>query len=127
MEKKETENAPRFHYDGCHILDDGKTFEFYVTTADNQFGKIVVPWEEIDRIRKFGWELQEEAGKKAMKGKRIRCWHLNNVNAQLPVFCKIGKDAGPEGVNCITCKYIDGYIEQYETDSKITYDEMETW
>ena len=109
----EKENAPRFHYDGWRVLDEGKTVELFVTTPDNQLRKIVLPWEEIDRIRKFGWERQEEAAKEVMKGKRVHCHHLKSWHALFPACCQIGKDAGPQHINCITCKYIDGYIEEY--------------
>lgn len=110
--------APRFHYDGWHVLDEGKTVEIFVTTPDNQLGKIVLPWEEIDRIRKFGWDRQEEAAEKVMKGKRVHCRHLKSWHALSPDSCQIGKDEGPQCVNCITCKYIDGYIEEYDPDKE---------
>jgi len=80
--------------------------------------RIVLPWEEIDHIRKFGWERQEEAAKKVMKGKRVHCHHLKSWHSLFPACCQIGKDAGPQYVNCITCKYIDGYIEQYDPDKE---------
>ena len=111
------ENAPRFHYDGWHVLDEGKTVEIFVTTPDNQFGKIVLPWEEIDCIRKFGWERQEDAAKEVMKSKRVYCHHLKSWHSLFPACCHIGKDAGPQYVNCITCKYI-GYIEEYDPDKE---------
>ena len=114
----EKEKAPRFHYDGCHVLDDGRTVEIFVTTLDKQLGKIVLPWEEIDCIRKFGWERQEDAAKKVMKGKRVHCRHLKSWHSLFPACCQIGKDAGPKHVNCITCKYIDGYIEEYDPDKE---------
>ena len=114
----EKEKAPRFHYDDWHVLDEGKTVELFVTTPDNLFGKIVLPWEEIDRIRKFGWERQEEAAKEVMKGKRVHCRHLKSWHALFPACCQIGKDAGPLNVNCITCKYIDGHIEEYDPDKE---------
>ena len=117
--RDEKENAPRIHYDGWRILDEGKTVEIFVTTPDNQLGKIVLPWEEIDRIRKFGWERQEEAAKELMKGKRVHCRHLKSWHVLFPASCQIGKDAGPECVNCITCKYIDGYIEEYDPDKEL--------
>lgn len=110
--------APRFHYDGSHVLDQGKTIEIFVTTPDDQLGKIVLPWEEIDCIRQFGWEQQEEAAKKVMKGKRVHCHHLKSWHALFPTCCQIGKDAGPQHINCITCKYIDGYIEEYAPDKE---------
>lgn len=110
--------APRFHYDGCHVLDEGKTIEIFVTTPDDQLGKIVLPFEEIDRIRKCGWECQEDAAKEVMKGKRVHCHHLESWHALYPACCQIGKDAGPQYVNCITCKYIDGYIEEYDPDKE---------
>ena len=116
--KDEKLKAPRFHYDGWHVLDVGKTVEIFVTTPDNQLGKIVLPWEEIDRIRKFGWERQEEAAKKVMKGKRVHCHHLKSWHALFPACCQIGKDAGPQHINCITCKYIDGYIEEFDPDKE---------
>ena len=112
----EKENAPRFHYDGWRVLDEGKTVELFVTTPDNQLGKIVLPWEEIGCIRQFGWERQEEAAKEVMKGKRVHCRHLKSWHSLFPACCQIGKDAGPQCVNCITCKYIDGYIEEYNPD-----------
>ena len=110
--------APRFHYDGCHVLDEGKTVEIFVTTPDNQLGKIVLPWEEIDRIRKCGLEQQEDVAKEVMKGKRVHCHHLKSWHALFHACCQIGKDAGPLHVNCITCKYIDGYIEEYNPDKE---------
>lgn len=110
--------APRFHYDGWHVLDEGKTVEIFVTTPDKQSGKIVLPWEEIDRIRKFGWERQDDATKEVMKGKRVHCRHLKSWHSLSPASCQIGKDAGPQFVNCITCKYIDGYIEEYDPDKE---------
>ena len=114
----EKEKAPRFHYDGCNVLDEGKTVEIFVTTPDNQLGKIVLPWEDIDRIRKFGWECQEKVAEKVMKGKRVHCRHLKSWHALFPACCQIGKDAGPQYVNCITCKYINGYIEEYDPDKE---------
>ena len=117
--RDEKENAPRFHYDGWHVFDEGKTVEIFVTTPDNQLGKIVLPWEEIDRIRKFGWERQEEAAKEVMKGKRVHCHHRKSWHALFPACCQIGKDKGPQCVNCITCKYIDGYIEEYDPDKEL--------
>ena len=110
--------APRFHYDGSHVLDQGKTIEIFVTTPDDQLGKIVLPWEEIDLIRKCGWECQEKVAEKVMKGKRVHCHHLKSWHALFPTCCQIGKDAGPQHINCITCKYIDGYIEEYAPDKE---------
>ena len=123
--------VPRFHYDGYHVLDEGKTVEIFVNTPDNQLGKIVLPWEEIARIRKFGWERQEDAAEKAMKGKRVHCQHLKSWHS-CPASCQIGKDAGPQYVNCLTCKYIDGYIEEYDPDKEyekvvIKLTGKETW
>ncbi|MCK8622541.1 hypothetical protein [Prevotella sp. E13-27] len=112
------ENAPRFHYDGWHVLDEGKTVEIFVTTSDNQLEKIVLPWEKIDRIRKCGLEQQEDVAKEVMKGKRVHCRHLKSWHRLFPACCQIGKDAGPQYINCITCKYIDGYIEEYDTDKE---------
>lgn len=111
--------VPRFHYEGGYVLDEGKTVEIFVYTPDNQLGKIVLPWEELDRLRKFGWELQEEAAKKMMKGKRVHCRHLKSWHVLLPACCQIGKDAGPKCANCITCKYIDGYIDEYNPDKEV--------
>ena len=96
--------VPRFHHDDCYVLDEGKTIEILVTTPNNQLGKIVLPWEEIDRIRQFGWKQQEDAAKKVMKSKRVHCRHLKRWHILSPASCQIGKDAGPKGVNCITCK-----------------------
>lgn len=93
--------------------------EIFVTTSDNQLGKIVLPWEEIDRIRKFGWERQEEVAKEVMKGKRVHCHHLKSRHSLFSVCCQIGKDEGPQCVNCIACKYIDGYIEEYDPDKEL--------
>lgn len=116
--RDEKEKALRFHYDGWQVLDEGKTVEIFVTTPDNQLGKMVLPWEEIDRIRKFGWERQEDAAQKLMKDKRVHCRHLKSWHSLFPACCQIGKDAGPQHVNCITCKYIDGYIEEYDPDKE---------
>lgn len=112
------EKAPRFHYEGCNVLDDGKTVEIFVSTPDKKLGKVVLPWEEINRIRKFGWEQQEDAARKVMKGKRVHCRHLKSWHVLSPACCQIGKDEGPQYVNCITCKYIDGYIEEYDPDKE---------
>ena len=117
--------APRFHYDDCHVLDEGKTFEILVTTPDNQLGKIVLPFEEIDRLRQCGWEQQVKAAKKVMKGKCVHCRHLKSCHALFPASCQIGKDAGPQCVNCITCKYIDGYIEEYDPDKESEHFKIE--
>ena len=110
--------VPRFHYDGYHVLDEGKTVEIFVSTPDNQLGKIVLPWEEIDRIRNCGWECQKKVAGKVMKGKRVHCHHLKSWHALFPAYCEIGKDVGPLHVNCLTCKYIDGYIEEHNPDKK---------
>lgn len=124
--------APRFHYDGWHVLDDGKTVEIFVSTPDKQLGKIVLPWEEIARIRKCGWECKEKVAEKVMRGKRVHCRHLKSWHTLFPASCQIGKDAGPHYVNCITCKYIDGYIEEYDPDKEhekvsIKLTGKETW
>lgn len=116
--RDEKEKAPRFHYDGYHVLDEGKTVEIFVSTPDNQLGKIVLPWEEIDRIRKCGWEFQEKVAEEEMKGKRVHCRHLKSWHSLFPACCQIGKDAGPQYVNYLTCKYIDGYIEEYDPDKE---------
>lgn len=112
------EKAPRFHYEGFHVLDDGKTVEIFVSTPDKQSGKIVLPWEEIACIRECGWECQDKVAEEVMKGKRVHCLHLKSWHALFPASCQIGKDAGPQYVNCITCKYIDGYIEEYDPDKE---------
>ena len=116
------EKAPRYHYDGWRVFDGGKTVELFVTTPENQLGKIVLPWEEIARIRNFGWEQQEEAAENVMKGKRVHCRHLKSWHRLFAVSCQIGKDVGPLHVNCLTCKYIDGYIEEYDPDKE--YDKV---
>lgn len=126
------EKAPRFHYDGCNVLDEGKTVEIFVSTPDKQLGKIVLPWEEINRIRNCGWELQDKVAQKVMKGKRVHCRHLKSWHRFFPASCQIGKDDGPQHVNCITCKYIDGYIEEYDPDKEfekvvIPPTELEKW
>lgn len=113
------ENAPRFHYDGWRVLDEGKTVEIFVTTPDKQSGKIILQWEEINRVRKCGWECQEKVAEKVMKGKRVYCRHLKSWHALFPACCQLGKDAGPLHVNCLTCKYIDGYIEEYDPDKEL--------
>lgn len=74
----EKEKALRFHYDGFHVLDKGKMIEILVITSDGQHGNIVLPWEEIVCIRKFGWEQQDVAAQKVMKGKRVHCHHLKS-------------------------------------------------
>ena len=33
--------------------------------------------------------------------------------------CLLGRDNGLENENCLTCKYIDGYIEDYDPFVKI--------
>jgi hypothetical protein len=55
---------------------------------------------------------------KAVKGKRVHCRHLKGWHRLSPSYCRIGKDVGPSFVNCITCKYIDGYIEEYDPDKE---------
>ena len=119
MEQNEKEKLPRFHYDCCQVLDEGKTVEIFVTTPDKQLGKMVLPREEIDRIRKYGWKQQTEVAQKVMKGKRVHCRHLRSWHVLFPACCQIGKDEGPPNLNCITCKYIDGYIEEYDPDKEL--------
>ena len=54
-----------------------------------------------------------------MKGKRVHCRHLWTINHWFPPCCQIGKDNGPHDVNCLSCKYIDGYIEELDPDKEI--------
>ena len=109
----------RFHYDGWRVEDDGKSVTIKVSVDEKTKGEIILPWEEINRIRQFGWERQEEAAKKIMYGKRVHCKHLHSFFAILPECCQIGLDNGPCDVNCLTCKYIDGYIEEYDPAAEI--------
>ena len=109
----------RFHYNGWRVEDEGKTVIIKVTTDDKTKGELFLPWEEINKIRQFGWERQEEAAKKKMHGKRVHCKHLQSSFAILPPCCQIGLDNGPCDVNCLTCQYIDGYIEEYDPDAEI--------
>lgn len=112
-------NDKRFHYDGWMVEDEGKSVIIMVATEDNTKGEILLPWEEINKIRQFGWERQEDAAKKIMLGKRVHCRHLQSFHAILPSCCQIGLKEGPCNVNCLTCQYIDGYIEEYETEAKL--------
>lgn len=109
----------RLHYDGWRVENEGKTVIIKVTTDDNTKGELFLPWEEINKIRQFGWERQEEVTKKKMHGKRVHCKHLQSFFAILPPCCQIGLDNGPRDVNCLTCQYIDGYIEEYDPDAEI--------
>ena len=108
-----------FHYDGWRVEDEGKSVFIKVTTDDNMKGELLLPWEEINKIRQFGWERQKEAAKKKMYGKRVHCKHLHSFFAILPPCCQIGLDNGPCDVNCLTCQFIDGYIEEYVPDEEI--------
>ena len=78
----------RFHYDGWRVEDEGKTVIIKVTTDDNIKGELFLPWEEINKIRHFGWDRQEEAAKKKMHGKRVHCKHLQSF---LPYFLHVVK------------------------------------
>lgn len=109
----------RFHYDGWRVEEDGKTVIIKVTTDDKTKGEILLPWEEINKIRQFGWERQEEAAEKKMHGKCVHCQNLWSFHAFMPECCQIGLDNGPRNVNCLTCQYIDGYIEEYDPDAEI--------
>ena len=108
-----------FHYEGWRVEDDGKSVIIKVATDDDTRGKIFLPWKEIEHIRQFGWERQEEAAEEKMRGKRVHCRHLFSFHAFMPECCQIGLDNGPHDVNCLTCQYIDGYIEEYDPDSEI--------
>ena len=111
-------HGKRFHYDGWMVEDEGKSVIIKVATEDNTKGEILLPWEEINEIRQFGWERQEEAAKKKMRGKRVHCRHLQSFHAILPACCQIGLKEGPCNVNCLTCPYIDGYIEEFDPKAK---------
>ena len=111
----------RFHYDGWRVENEGKSVIIKVTVDEKTKGEIFLPWEEINQIRQFGWERQEEAAKKKMHGKRVHCRHLQSFHAILPPFCQIGLDNGPRNVNCLTCQYIDGYIEEYDPEAEIQH------
>ena len=108
----------RFHYDGWIVEDKGKSVTIKVAIDDKTKGEILLPWEEINKIRQFGWKRQEEAAEKKMHGKRVHCRYLQSFHAILPPCCQIELDNGPRNVNCLTCQYIDGYIEEYDQDSK---------
>lgn len=109
----------RFHYDGWRVEDEGKTVIIKVTTDDNTKGELFLPWEEINKIRQFGWKQQEDVANKKMRGKRIHCQHLWSIHPFIPECCQIGLDNGPRDVNCLDCQYIDGYIEEYDPDAEI--------
>ena len=111
----------RFHYDGWRVEDEGKSVIIKVAVDEKTKGEIYLPWEEINQIRQFGWERQEEAAKRKMYGKRVHCKHLYSCFAILPPCCHIGLDNGPLDVNCLTCQYIDGYIEEYDPDAEIQH------
>ena len=108
----------RFHYDGWMVEEEGKSVTIKVAVDDETKGEIILPWEEINKIRQFGWERQEEAAKKKMRGKRVHCRHLQSFHAILPACCQIGLKEGPCNVNCLTCPYIDGYIEEFDPKAK---------
>ena len=108
-----------FHYEGWRVEDDGKSVILKVAVDDNTKGELLLPWEEIEHIRQFGWKLQEEAAKKIMRGKRVHCRHLRSFHAILPACCQIGLREGPCNVNCLKCQYIDGYIEEYDPEAEI--------
>lgn len=111
----------RFHYDGWRVENEGKSVIIKVAVDEKTKGEISLPWEEINQIRQFGWERQEEAAKRKMYGKRVHCKHLYSCFAILPPCCHIGLDNGPLDVNCLTCQYIDGYIEEYDPDAEIQH------
>ena len=114
-------HGKRFHYDGWMVEEEGKSVTIKVAVDDKTKGEIILPWEEINQIRQFGWERQEEAAKRKMYGKRVHCKHLYSCFAILPPCCHIGLDNGPLDVNCLTCQYIDGYIEEYDPEAEIQH------
>ena len=111
----------RFHYDGWRVENEGKSVIIKVTVDEKTKGEIFLPWEEINKIRQFGWERQEEAAKRKMYGKRVHCKHLWSIHPFIPECCHIGLDNGPRDVNCLTCQHIDGYIEEYDPDAEIQH------
>lgn len=116
--KPEEDEKPRYHYNGYHVMDDGKTIRIGVRTPDDQYGQILLPFEEIDTIRRIAWENIENAAKEKMKGKRVHCSHKVSFHAFMPECCQIGLNNGPHDVNCVGCKFIDGYIEEYNPDDE---------
>ena len=115
----------RFHYDGWRFEDDGKSVIIKVTVDDKTQGELFLPLEEIDRIRQFGWKMQEDAAEKKMRGKRVYCRHLCSINVYSSVYCQIGLHNGPHNINCLTCPYIDGSIEEYDPDAKLDVEEFD--
>lgn len=108
----------RFHYDGWRVEDEGKSVILKVAVDDNTKGELFLPWEEIEKIRQFGWERQKDAAEEIMRGKRVHCRHLQSFRAYFPACCQIGLHNGPHDVGCLDCPYIDGYIEEYAPDTK---------
>lgn len=115
---KEEDEKPRFHYNGYHVMDDGKTVAIGVKLPDGKYGRILLPFEEVDSIRRVAWEQIENAAKAKMKGKRVHCCHKVSFHAFMPECCQIGLNNGPHDVNCVGCKFIDGYIEEYDPDEE---------
>ena len=111
-------HGKRFHYDGWMVEDEGKSVILKVAVDDKTKGEIFLPWEEIEHIRQFGWKQQEDAAEKKMRGKRVHCRHLRSFRAYFPACCQIGLHNEPHNVNCLTCPYIDGYIEEFDPNAK---------
>lgn len=109
----------RFHFDGWRVEDEGKSVILKVSVDDKTKGEIFLPWEEIEHIRQFGWKQQEDVAEKKMHGKRVHCRHMRSFRAYFPACCQIGLNNGPHNVNCLTCQYIDGYIEEYDPEAEI--------
>ena len=61
-------HGKRFHYDGWRVENDGKSVVMKITMDDNTKGELYLPWEEIDKIRQFGWERQKDAAEEKMRG-----------------------------------------------------------
>lgn len=117
--KEKKDETPQFQYNGYMVVDDGETIRIGVVTPDGQKGRIVLPWEEVDTIRKVSYDNRQRKAEEKMKGKRVHCRFLQSFHAFMAPCCQLGKDNGLENENCLTCKYIDGYIENYDPFGKI--------
>ena len=111
---KPEEEKLRFHYNGYRVKDGGKAIEIGVRLPDEQYGRILLPFEEIQSIHKQAWSQIESEAEERMKGKRVHCRHKVSFHAFMPECCQIGLDNGPHDVNCLDCQFIDGYIEDYD-------------